>query len=111
GPRASGAGGGDRRRGARRAPHHDRRRLQHRRALPRQPAGLPRARRARDARYGRARGGLQTEGAGMTSFADFMARAYSMEIEAQERYQQFAEQLETHNNPEVAQVFRKLAEI
>jgi rubrerythrin len=40
-----------------------------------------------------------------------MARAYAMEIEAQERYQQFAEQLETHNNPEVAQVFRKLAEI
>ena len=47
----------------------------------------------------------------MTSYADFMARAYTMEIEAQERYQQFAEQLETHNNTEVAQVFRKLAEI
>ena len=47
----------------------------------------------------------------MTSYADFMSRAYAMELEAQERYQQFAEQLETHNNPEVAQVFRKLAEI
>jgi len=47
----------------------------------------------------------------MTGYADFMARAYAMELEAQERYQQFAEQLETHNNPEVAQVFRKLAEI
>jgi rubrerythrin len=47
----------------------------------------------------------------MTSYADFMARAYAMELEAQERYQQFADQLETHNNAEVAQVFRKLAEI
>ena len=47
----------------------------------------------------------------MTAYSDFMARAYTMELEAQERYQQFAEQLETHNNTEVAQVFRKLAEI
>ena len=47
----------------------------------------------------------------MTAYSDFMARAYTMELEAQERYQQFAEQLETHNNAEVAQVFRKLAEI
>jgi len=47
----------------------------------------------------------------MTTYADFMARAYEMELEAQERYTQFAEQLETHNNREVAQVFRKLADI
>jgi rubrerythrin len=47
----------------------------------------------------------------MTAYADLMARAYSMELEAQERYAQFAEQLETHNNREVAQVFRKLADI
>ncbi len=47
----------------------------------------------------------------MTTYAEFMARAYTMELEAQERYQQFAEQLETHNNTEVAQVFRKLADI
>jgi rubrerythrin len=44
-------------------------------------------------------------------YADFMARAYSMELEATERYAQFAEQLETHNNREVAQLFRKLADI
>ena len=44
-------------------------------------------------------------------YADFMARAYAMELEATERYTQFAEQLETHNNLEVAQLFRKLAEI
>ena len=47
----------------------------------------------------------------MSNYADFMARAYAMELEAQERYTQFADQLETHNNREVAQVFRKLAEI
>ena len=34
-----------------------------------------------------------------------------MELEATERYAQFAEQLETHNNREVAQLFRKLADI
>ena len=40
-----------------------------------------------------------------------MSRAYTMELEATERYAQFAEQLETHNNREVAQLFRKLADI
>ena len=44
-------------------------------------------------------------------YADFMARAYTMEIEAIDRYAQFAEQLETHNNREVAQLFRKLSDI
>ena len=44
-------------------------------------------------------------------FADFMSRAYTMELEATERYAQFAEQLDTHNNREVAQLFRKLSEI
>ena len=47
----------------------------------------------------------------MKQYADFMARAYTMEIEAIDRYAQFAEQLETHNNREVAELFRKLSEI
>ena len=47
----------------------------------------------------------------MTRYDDFMARAYTMELEATERYAQFAEQLDTHNNREVAQMFRKLAEV
>jgi rubrerythrin len=47
----------------------------------------------------------------MKQYAEFMARAYTMELEATERYAQFAEQLETHNNREVAQLFRKLADI
>ena len=44
-------------------------------------------------------------------YADFMAQAYSMELEATERYAQFAEQLDTHNNREVADMFRKLSKI
>jgi rubrerythrin len=45
------------------------------------------------------------------SYEGFMSRAYAIEIEAVERYTQFADQLEGHNNREVAAVFRKLAEI
>ena len=45
------------------------------------------------------------------SLEDFMARAYAMELEANERYAQFAEQLDTHNNREVAEMFRKLSHI
>jgi rubrerythrin len=40
-----------------------------------------------------------------------MSRAYAMELEAAERYAQFAEQLDTHNNREVAQLFRRLSQI
>jgi len=47
----------------------------------------------------------------VTQYEDFMARAYAMELEATERYAQFAEQLDAHNNGEVARLFRKLAEI
>ena len=45
------------------------------------------------------------------AYTEFMSHAYAIEIEAQERYQQFAEQMELHNNREVAQLFRKLADI
>ena len=45
------------------------------------------------------------------AYADFMAQAYTMEIEASQRYTEFAEQMEVHNNVEVAQLFRKLAAI
>jgi rubrerythrin len=40
-----------------------------------------------------------------------MSRAYAIELEAVERYTQFAEQMEAHNNREVASLFRRLAEI
>ena len=42
---------------------------------------------------------------------EFMARAYAMELEAHERYALFAEQLDTHNNRAVAEMFGKLARI
>ena len=45
------------------------------------------------------------------SLEDFMARAYAMELEAHERYALFADQLDTHNNREVAEMFRKLSHI
>jgi len=45
------------------------------------------------------------------AYADFMARAYTMELDATERYTQFADQMEAHNNAEVAQLFRRLAQV
>jgi len=43
--------------------------------------------------------------------ADFMAHAYAMESEAAERYAEFADAMEVHNNREVAELFRKLSRI
>ncbi len=45
------------------------------------------------------------------AYADFMAQAYAMELEAVERYALFADQLDTHNNRAVAEMFRKLSGI
>ena len=45
------------------------------------------------------------------AYEEFMSRAYTMELEAVERYAQFAEQLDTHNNKEVANLFRRLSQI
>jgi rubrerythrin len=42
---------------------------------------------------------------------DLLVRALEMEIEAAERYQEFAAQMELHSNLEVASLFRKLAGI
>ena len=52
--------------------------------------------------------------AGKTSIGDvdeLMIYAYAMENEAAERYTEFADAMETHNNREVAELFRKLARI
>jgi rubrerythrin len=43
--------------------------------------------------------------------ADFMARAWAMELEAVERYSTLADAMEEHNNREVAELFRKLSRI
>jgi rubrerythrin len=48
--------------------------------------------------------------AGM-SVGEFLARARAMELEAEERYRDLADQMEVHNNPEVADLFRRLAAI
>jgi rubrerythrin len=45
------------------------------------------------------------------SVHDLMAYAYALEAEAAERYAEFAEAMENHNNREVAELFRKLARI
>lgn len=39
----------------------------------------------------------------------FMAQALAMEFEAVERYTEFADAMQTHNNPEVAALFRTMA--
>ncbi len=45
------------------------------------------------------------------TLADFMALALAMETEAAERYAEFADAMEMHNNREVAALFRKLSAI
>ncbi len=46
-----------------------------------------------------------------TTLEDFMAQALQMELDAAERYNEFADMMDTHNNPEVGQWFRKMAVI
>ena len=46
-----------------------------------------------------------------TTLADFMAQALQMELDAQQRYSDFADMMEIHNNLEVARWFRKMAAI
>ncbi len=45
------------------------------------------------------------------SLDDFMQQALQMELDASARYAEFADAMETHNNREVAALFRKMAEI
>jgi rubrerythrin len=54
-------------------------------------------------------GGHSTHTAVIATSEDLLARAYAMEVEAMERYDEFAAQMEMHNNLDVAAVFRKLA--
>ena len=43
------------------------------------------------------------------SLADLLAAAYRIEADAVERYELLADQMETHNNPELMAIFRDLA--
>jgi rubrerythrin len=49
--------------------------------------------------------------AAVSSMNELMAYAYALEVEAGERYAEFADAMEAHNNREVAELFRKLARI
>jgi len=44
------------------------------------------------------------------TLTDFMAQAWEMEIEASQRYSDFADAMEMHNNREVAAMFRTMAD-
>ena len=43
------------------------------------------------------------------TLTEFMAQAWEMEVEAAQRYSDFADAMETHNNPGVAAMFRTMA--
>jgi rubrerythrin len=45
----------------------------------------------------------------ISSLNDLLAVAYQIEIDAVERYNMLADQMETHNNPELVKIFRDLA--
>jgi hypothetical protein len=48
---------------------------------------------------------------GPQTLVELMAQALAMEMEAAQRYADFADAMETHNNREVAALFRKMADI
>jgi rubrerythrin len=52
-----------------------------------------------------------SKAAPVASASEFMVHAYAMEAEAAERYAEFADSMEVHNNLEVAELFRKLSRI
>ena len=56
-------------------------------------------------------GAAKPAGAGPQSLAELMSQALTMEIEAAERYTEFADAMEVHNNRAVAALFRKMADI
>lgn len=45
----------------------------------------------------------------VSSLNDLLAVAYQIEVDAVERYNVLADQMETHNNPELVKIFRDLA--
>lgn len=49
------------------------------------------------------------KGAAIAGVAELLAHAHLIEVEAAERYHMLADQMEVHNNAELATLFRKLA--
>jgi rubrerythrin len=52
---------------------------------------------------------MSKAGPKVANFNDLLAVAYRIEIDAVERYNLLADQMETHNNPELVKIFRDLA--
>ena len=48
---------------------------------------------------------------GLENIAELFAHALAIEVEAEERYRDLAAQMEVHNNPDVAALFRRLADV
>lgn len=75
-------------------------------------AKKPGARKANaGAAEGAGHGGRTAAAKAPRTLAEFMAQALAMETEAAQRYVEFADAMETHNNLEVAALFRKMADI
>lgn len=49
--------------------------------------------------------------ASIETAGELLAHAYQMELEAQERYRYLADQMEVHNNVDLARLFRELARV
>lgn len=62
-------------------------------------------------RAARGPGGRKAKARTPRTLTEFMAQALAMEWEAAQRYAEFADAMQTHNNREVADLFRKMAAI
>jgi rubrerythrin len=71
----------------------------------------PKAVRGRPARGKAAQNSARAGGAAPRTLTEFMAQALTMEQEAAQRYGEFADAMEVHNNLDVAAMFRKMAVI
>jgi len=67
--------------------------------------------RARARKTTAAAGAKSRPAARVASIDELMAYAYALELEASERYAEFADAMDAHNNREVAELFRKLSRI
>jgi rubrerythrin len=76
---------------------------------PRKPA--PRTAPVKPAARSRAKSPARSAGRAPQTLAEFMRHALVMEMEAAQRYAEFADAMEMHNNLEVAALFRKMADI
>jgi rubrerythrin len=77
----------------------------------RKPAGKPVAAKPKAAPKAKAAARQKSAAKAPRTLDDFMNQALVMEMEAAQRYSDFADAMEMHNNLEVAALFRKMADI